>query len=170
MRSRSSTCCSGPSIVDATRSPGGTHTAWAYCHVPPGSDIDALATIEDQVEKNAPGFRDIVLAHHARDARGLEAHNPNYVGGDINSGLSSPMQLFFRPVMKLDPYSTPAPDVFLCSSSTPPGGAVHGMCGYWAAASALRRRFGRRAHRLSTSVIVPAPVVPHEAAPLHLEC
>lgn len=133
-----------PSLFDPSRAPTGQHTAWAYCHVPHGSDIDMTSAIEDQIERAAPGFRDLVLARAAVNAVALEQHNPNYVGGDISGGASDIWQLFFRPVMKLDPYATPARDVFLCSSSTPPGGGVHGMCGYWAARSALARVFQRR--------------------------
>ena len=132
-----------PSLFDPTRAPAGMHTAWAYCHVPHGSAIDASAAIEGQIERYAPGFRDIVVARASRNAVEMERHNPNYVGGDINGGFAGLSQLFFRPVARVDPYATPAPDIFLCSSSTPPGGAVHGMCGYWASQSVLRRVFGR---------------------------
>lgn len=131
-----------PSIVDPTRAPPGKHTAWGYCHVPHGSTLSALAQIEAQVERCAPGFRDLVMARATSNAVEMEQYNPNNVGGDINSGVSDLTQLFFRPVLRLDPYTTPAPNIFLCSSSTPPGGGVHGMCGYWAARSVLRRRFG----------------------------
>lgn len=134
-----------PSIVDGTRSPKDTHTAWAYCHVPNGSEVDRRDAIENQIERHAPGFRDLILARHTQSAAQLERYSPNYVGGDVNSGLSDLAQLFFRPMLKLDPYATSAPNVFLCGSSTPPGGGVHGMCGYWAARSALRKRFGRKA-------------------------
>ncbi len=127
-----------PTLFDATRAPPGKHIAWAYCHVPAGQRIDASALLEDHLEQFAPGFRDLVLARAARDPVDVEAYNPNYVGGDINGGLSDLRQLFFRPVAKRDPYRTPARDIFLCSSSTPPGGGVHGMCGYWAARSVLR--------------------------------
>jgi phytoene dehydrogenase-like protein len=99
--------------------------------------------IEAQIERAAPGFKDIVLARAAVNPRDLERHNANYVGGDISGGASDLGQLFFRPVARIDPYSTPAPDVFVCSSSTPPGGGVHGMCGYWAARSVLSKVFGR---------------------------
>ena len=131
-----------PSGFDASRAPAGQHTAWAYCHVPHGSPIDASSVIEEHIERCAPGFRDTILARSARNAVEMEQYNPNYVGGDINGGLPDLGQLFFRPVARLDPYATPAADVFLCSSSTPPGGGVHGMCGYWAARSVLRRVFG----------------------------
>lgn len=131
-----------PSIADETRAPAGYHTCWAYCHVPSGSDVDAKAAIEAQVERAAPGFRQRIEASVTRNAQQMEQHNPNFVGGDINGGISDLAQLFFRPVLRLDPYSTPAPDLFLCSSSTPPGGGVHGMCGFWAARSVLRKVFG----------------------------
>src|SRR5690606_8130609 len=129
--------------------PVGKHTAWAYCHVPHGSDVDALAAIEAQIERFAPGFRDLVLARSTRNAVEMERYDPNYVGGDINGGRSDLMQLFFRPLLKADPYATSAPNVFICSSSAPPGGGVHGMCGYWAARSALAKRFGKKAPPLA---------------------
>lgn len=131
-----------PTLFDPTRAPAGKHTAWAYCHVPHGASLDASATIERQIERFAPGFRDLVLARRTQNAIELEQYNPNYVGGDISGGMSDLTQLFFRPVARIDPYSTPAKDIFVCSSSTPPGGGVHGMCGYWAAVSALTRVFG----------------------------
>jgi phytoene dehydrogenase-like protein len=99
------------------------------------------AAIEDQVERYAPGFRDCIIGRHTINAVEFESYNPNYIGGDINGGVQDWRQLFTRPVARLDPYSTPNPRVYLCSSSTPPGGGVHGMCGYHAARSALRRRF-----------------------------
>jgi phytoene dehydrogenase-like protein len=133
-----------PSLFDDRRAPRGMHTAWAYCHVPHGSDIDARSAIEAQVERFAPGFCDTILARSSHDAPALERYNANYVGGDINGGLASLDQLFFRPVARLDPYSTAAPNIFLCSSATPPGGGVHGLCGYWAAQSVLSRVFGPR--------------------------
>lgn len=131
-----------PSLFDATRAPDGMHTGWAYCHVPWGSTVDASTLIERQIERHAPGFGKLVLARATTNADALERYNANYVGGDINGGSALLSQLFTRPVARLDPYSTPNPRVFLCSSSTPPGGGVHGMCGYWAATSALRRVFG----------------------------
>ncbi len=131
-----------PTLFDPTRAPTGKHTAWAYCHVPPDSVVDMSAIIEARIEEFAPGFRDTILARTLINPRELAAYNPNYVGGDINGGLSDWRQLFFRPLASTDPYATGAPDVFLCSSSTPPGGGVHGMCGYFAAASALRHVFG----------------------------
>jgi phytoene dehydrogenase-like protein len=131
-----------PTLVDPQRAPPDRHIAWAYCHVPHASSANAARSIEHQIERAAPGFRDIVLARASKSAVEVESYNPNYVGGDINSGLARLSQLFFRPVVAADPYATGADNVFLCSSSTPPGGGVHGMCGYWAARSALRRRFG----------------------------
>jgi phytoene dehydrogenase-like protein len=137
-----------PSLFDAGRAPEGIHTAWAYCHVPNGWTGDASSAIEAVVEREAPGFRERVVARSSRSAVEMERYNPNYVGGDIDGGAADLAQLFFRPLVRLDPYSTPAPDVFLCSASTPPGGGVHGMCGYWAARSVLRRAFRRRGSRL----------------------
>jgi phytoene dehydrogenase-like protein len=133
-----------PSLFDDQRAPPGMHTAWAYCHVPNGSAVDMSERIEAQIERFAPGFKDTVLAVATRNAQEMERHNANYVGGDINGGRADIGQLFFRPVASVDPYATPLPGVFLCSSATPPGGGVHGMCGYWAAQSVLRRVFGRR--------------------------
>lgn len=126
------------SLHDATRTPSGQHTGWAYCHVPRGSTVDMTERIEAQIERFAPGFRDTVLARSTRTAAQMEQYNPNYVGGDINSGVQDLFQVFTRPVPRLNPYRTPVPGVFLCSSSTPPGGGVHGMCGYHAAKSALK--------------------------------
>ena len=132
------------SRFDPTRAPDGQHTGWAYCHVPSGSTFDMTQRIEAQVERFAPGFRDTILARSVRLPADMEAYNPNYVGGDINGGIQDLRQLFTRPVARLDPYSTPTRGIYLCSSSTPPGGGVHGMCGVWAARSALRREFGSR--------------------------
>ncbi len=128
-----------PSLFDPSRAPAGQHTAWAYCHVPHGSNVDMTEAITRQIERFAPGFRDVLLAAHTFTAPELEAYNANYVGGDINGGVQDLRQLFTRPVMRLDPYTTPNPRIFLCSASTPPGGGVHGLCGYFAARSALRR-------------------------------
>lgn len=128
-----------PSLFDSSRAPAGKHTAWAYCHVPNGSTVDMTAAIEGQIERFAPGFRDRMLARHAMNAAQMEQYNPNYVGGDINSGVQDIFQHFTRPAVRLSPYTTPNPRIFLCSSATPPGGGVHGMCGYWAAHAALRR-------------------------------
>ncbi len=128
------------SLFDETRAPAGRHTGWAYCHVPNGATTDMTARIEAQIERFAPGFRDRILARHVSTPAQMAAYNPNYVGGDINSGAQDLRQLFTRPVPRLDPYATPVRGLYLCSSSTPPGGGVHGMCGYWAAQSALRSR------------------------------
>ncbi|HTC86006.1 MAG TPA: NAD(P)/FAD-dependent oxidoreductase [Candidatus Acidoferrum sp.] len=130
------------SRFDGSRAPEGKHTGWAYCHVPSGSTLDMSGRIEAQIERFAPGFRDLILARSVRLPADLEHENPNYIGGDINAGIEDVRQLFTRPVARLDPYSTPARGIYLCSSSTPPGGGVHGMCGVWAARSALRREFG----------------------------
>lgn len=135
-----------PSLFDSTRAPEGKHTAWAYCHVPNGSTFDMTRRIERQIERFAPGFRDVVLARKISGPEDLERENANLVGGDIAGGLTDWGQLFSRPVARVDPYSTPDRKIFLCSSSTPPGAAVHGMCGYWAAQSALRRVFRLHAH------------------------
>jgi phytoene dehydrogenase-like protein len=132
------------SLFDPTRAPEGRHTGWAYCHVPNGSSVDMTGRIEAQVERFAPGFRDRILARATAGPADLEASNPNDVGGDINGGIEDLRQLFTRPVARLDPYSTPARGIYLCSASTPPGGGVHGMSGYFAARSALRREFGIR--------------------------
>jgi phytoene dehydrogenase-like protein len=127
------------SLFDPTRAPAGKHTGWAYCHVPNGSTIDMTERIEAQVERFAPGFRDLILARHITTPSAFEQHNANYVGGDIIGGVTDWRQLFSRPTIRLDPYSTPAKDIFICSASTPPGAGVHGMCGYFAALSVLRR-------------------------------
>jgi phytoene dehydrogenase-like protein len=129
------------SLFDATRAPAGKHTAWAYCHVPNGSRVDMTDIIERQVERFAPGFRDQIIGRHTFDTAAMEAHNPNYVGGDINGGMLDLGQLFTRPALRASPYRTSAAGLYLCSSSTPPGGGVHGMCGYHAASRALRDVF-----------------------------
>lgn len=126
------------SLFDPTRAPAGKHTAWAYCHTPNGSTVDMTDRIEAQIDRFAPGFRDRILARATRNAVEMEHYNPNYIGGDINGGIQDLGQLFTRPVARLDPYATPARGVYLCSSSTPPGGGVHGMCGYFAAQSTLK--------------------------------
>jgi phytoene dehydrogenase-like protein len=125
------------SLFDASRAPAGRHTGWAYCHVPHGSDRDMTEAIERQLERFAPGFRERVLARHRMSSADFERYNPNYVGGDINGGAADLDQIFFRPTRRLVPYRTPNPRIFLCSASTPPGGGVHGMCGYHAARAAL---------------------------------
>lgn len=127
-----------PSLFDRSRAPAGKHVAWGYCHVPNGSDVDMTARIEAQIERFAPGFRGRILARHVMDPAALQRHNPNLVGGDIGGGESTLRQMVFRPAVRLSPYTTPLPGVFLCSSSTPPGGGVHGMCGFHAARAALR--------------------------------
>jgi phytoene dehydrogenase-like protein len=127
------------SEIDATRAPAGRHTGYAYCHVPHGSTADMTGAIERQVERFAPGFRDRILARHATSPADFERYNPNYVGGAITGGTADAFQLWTRPVARLDPYSTPNPRLFLCSAATPPGGGVHGMCGWWAARSAAKR-------------------------------
>ena len=126
------------SQFDASRAPQGQHTAWAYCHVPHGYQGDATEALEGQLERFAPGFRDCVLARHTHTPAQLQAYNANYVGGDISGGALLLHQLFTRPVIRANPYSTPLAKVFLCSSSTPPGGGVLGMCGFHAARAALR--------------------------------
>jgi phytoene dehydrogenase-like protein len=127
------------SMFDPTRAPAGKHTGWAYCHVPNGCEIDMTDRIEAQMEEYAPGFRDLILARHTLRPRDFEQRNANMIGGDITGGANNLWQLIFRPVVRWDPYSTPNPRLFICSSSAPPGGGVHGMCGYWAAQSVLRR-------------------------------
>jgi phytoene dehydrogenase-like protein len=127
-----------PSLFDPTRAPPGRHTAWGYCHVPNGSSVDMTERIEAQVERFAPGFRDRILARHTRGPAELERDNANCVGGDIAAGVMDLRQLFSRPVGWLNPYSMPMPGVYICSASTPPGGGVHGMCGYFAARAAVR--------------------------------
>jgi phytoene dehydrogenase-like protein len=129
------------SLFDPSRAPEGKHTLWAYCHVPNGSSVDMSARIEAQIERFAPGFRERVLARHVMDTRWVEAHNETYVGGDISAGSHGGLQLFARPVLSPDPYATPDRSIYICSAATPPGGGVHGMCGYHAARSALRRAF-----------------------------
>jgi phytoene dehydrogenase-like protein len=130
------------SLFDATRAPAGQHTAWAYCHVPNGSRHNMTAAIESQVERFAPGFRERILARHTFDPLQMQAHNPNYVGGDINGGVLDIGQLFTRPALRASNYRTSQRGLYLCSSATPPGGGVHGMCGYRAARLALREVFG----------------------------
>jgi phytoene dehydrogenase-like protein len=129
------------SLFDNTRAPEGKHTAWAYCHVPHGDDRDMTDALESQIERYAPGFRDIIKAKHITNASGMEQYNPNYIGGDINGGIQDVWQLYSRPILSVSPYRTSAKDIFLCSSSTPPGGGVHGMCGYHAARQALKDVF-----------------------------
>lgn len=127
------------SLFDCTRAPEGKHTAWAYCHVPNNSSFDMREPIEKQIERFAPGFRDRILARHARSAEQFEKYNPNCIGGDINGGTQDLWQIVARPVLRRIPYETPLRGIYLCSSSTPPGGGVHGMCGFHAARAALRK-------------------------------
>ncbi|MEX2293680.1 MAG: NAD(P)/FAD-dependent oxidoreductase [Acidimicrobiales bacterium] len=126
------------SLADPTRAPAGQHTLWTYCHVPNGSTIDVTDAIEGQLERFAPGFRDVVLARHSANSAWYEAYNPNLIGGDINGGSFAGTQLAMRPRLGVGSYRTPNPRLYLCSSSTPPGGGVHGMCGLQAANAALR--------------------------------
>ena len=128
-----------PSLFDESRAPAGKHTLWAYCHVPHGSFLDVSHSIETQIERFAPGFRDCILAKRVHTAVEMAAYNPNYVGGDINGGVQNWRQLWTRPTPRLNPYTTPIPNVYLCSSATPPGGGVHGMAGYNAARTVLAR-------------------------------
>jgi phytoene dehydrogenase-like protein len=130
-----------PTLFDPSRAPEGKHIGWAYCHLPNASTVDMTDRLEAQVERFAPGFRDRILARHVMGPADFERHNPNMVGGDLNGGEATLLQLFFRPALRPIPYATPNPRLFICSSSTPPGGGVHGMSGYWAARLALRRRF-----------------------------
>jgi len=126
------------SLADPTRAPAGQHTLWAYCHVPAGSSVDMTAAIEAQIERFAPGFGELVLARATRGPAEFEAENPNYVGGDIGGGANDIWHAVARPALRPNPYATPNPKLFLCSASTPPGGGVHGMCGFHAARTALR--------------------------------
>jgi phytoene dehydrogenase-like protein len=137
-----------PSIFDPTRAPQGKHTAWAYCHVPANSRVDMTQAIENQVERFAPGFRDIILARHVLSPYDLEKYNENYVGGEINGGVQDLRQLFTRPTLSLTPYRMPVRGLYICSSSTPPGGGVHGMCGYHAAKTALKDLFNLDAEEI----------------------
>lgn len=129
------------SLFDATRAPQGKHTAWAYCHVPNGSTKDMAHIIERQVERFAPGFRERILARHTFNNEQLQDYNPNYIGGDINGGIIDIGQLFTRPALRLSPYRTSAKGLYICSSSTPPGGGVHGMCGWHAARRVMKDIF-----------------------------
>jgi phytoene dehydrogenase-like protein len=126
------------SLFDPSRAPDGRHTAWAYCHVPHGSTVDMTARIEAQVERFAPGFRDRIIGRHAMNTEAVHRHDPNYIGGDINGGVADLRQFIRRPNLGLHPWKTPMAGVYLCSSSTPPGGGVHGMCGWLAANEVLR--------------------------------
>jgi len=129
------------SLADESRAPSGKHTGWAYCHVPNGSTKDMTEPIVNQIERFAPGFRDCIIDQHAMNTRAMQAYNPNYIGGDINGGRTDITQLFTRPAGLFDPYHITDSNMYICSSSTPPGGGVHGMCGYHAAESALKKEF-----------------------------
>jgi phytoene dehydrogenase-like protein len=133
------------SLFDTSRAPAGKQTAWAYCHVPNGSLVNMTQAIENQVERFAPGFRERILARHVMNTAEMESYNPNYIGGDINGGVIDIGQLFTRPALRLSPYRTSAKGIYICSSSTPPGGGVHGMCGYHAANRALKDIFHKDA-------------------------
>jgi phytoene dehydrogenase-like protein len=140
-----------PSVFDASRAPAGKHTAWAYCHVPNGSVKDMTVAIENQVERFAPGFKDTILGKHTMNTQQVEAYNPNYIGGDINGGIIDLRQLYTRPALRLSPYRTSAKGLYICSSSTPPGGGVHGMCGFYAAKRALKDIFNLNTPKLVTN-------------------
>jgi phytoene dehydrogenase-like protein len=135
------------SLFDETRAPRGQHTLWVYCHVPFNCRIDMSDRVESQIERFAPGFRDCILARHKMGPADLEKSNPNLAGGDINGGAANLTQLIARPILSPRPYGTPLPGVYLCSASTPPGGGVHGMCGYHATRAALREVFGVKSVR-----------------------
>jgi len=130
-----------PSLFDKSRAPAGKHIAWAYCHVPNASSFDMAERVEKQIERFAPGFRERILARHVSNCAEMERTNANLVGGDISGGAADLRQLLARPVLSPTPYRTPVPGLYLCSSSTPPGGGVHGMCGFHAAEAALRDCF-----------------------------
>lgn len=129
------------SLWDDSRAPSGQHTGWAYCHVPNGSTKDMTEPILNQIERFAPGLRDCIIGQHSMNTEAMHAYNPNYIGGDINGGQQDITQLFTRPAGLFDPYHIPNTNMFICSSSTPPGGGVHGMCGFHAAESALKKEF-----------------------------
>ncbi len=128
-----------PSLFDPTRAPAGAHTAWAYCHVPNGSNVDMTDRIEMQIERFAPGFCRNIISRHTRTAAQLYHDNPNCVGGDINVGLPDIRQFLTRPTLRRNPYSTPLPNLYICSAATPPGGGAHGMCGFFRPARPFRR-------------------------------
>jgi len=133
------------SLFDASRAPKRKHTAWAYCHVPNGSRVDMTTTIENQVERFAPGFKQRIIGRHVMNTARIEEYNPNYIGGDIVGGIMDLSQLFTRPGLRFSPYKTSAKGIYICSSSTPPGGGIHGMCGYYAAKKALKDVFKTKA-------------------------
>jgi phytoene dehydrogenase-like protein len=130
-----------PSRFDSSRAPAGKHVAWGYCHVPGGSQVDMTERIEAQVERFAPGFRDLILARHTMNTAEMEVYNANYVGGDINGGVIDARQLFTRPAWSFSPYRISEKGIYICSASMPPGGGVHGMCGHHAALQALKDLF-----------------------------
>jgi len=130
-----------PGVVDPSRAPGSKQTAWAYCHVPSGSTVEMSNAIEAQVERFAPGFKDCIIGRHGMNTKDIQDYNPNDIGGDINGGAAIPTQLFTRPALRFSPYRTSANNIYICSSSTPPGGGVHGICGYYAARRALKDHF-----------------------------
>jgi phytoene dehydrogenase-like protein len=137
------------SLFDSSRAPAGKQVAWAYCHVPNGSAFNMTSAIEKQVERFAPGFKDLILARHVMTNQDMENYNPNYIGGDIGGGVQDIGQLFTRPALRLSPYRSSTKGIYLCSSSTPPGGGVHGMCGYHAAQQALKDIFMNRSKQIS---------------------
>ena len=147
------------SLFDESRAPAGKHTAWAYCHVPNGSQKDRTEAIEKQVERFAPGFRERIIGRHTMNTSQLQAYNPNYIGGDINGGIIDITQLFTRPALRASPYRTSAKGLYLCSSSTPPGGGVHGMCGYHAAKRVLKDVFNKLPEKINNTVIVKPSTV-----------
>lgn len=130
-----------PSVFDSSRAPAGKHTAWAYCHVPNGSTVDRTKAIEEQIERFAPGFKDTIIGKHTMNTVEVQQYNPNYIGGDINGGIIDLGQLYTRPALRISPYRTSLKGLYICSSSTPPGGGVHGMCGFHAAKQALSDLF-----------------------------
>ncbi len=136
------------SLFDASRVPEGKHTAWAYCHVPNGSTKNITDIVERQIERFAPGFKDCILAKHEMNAADIQQYNANYIGGDINGGAPLISQLFTRPALRLSPYKTSAKGLYICSASTPPGGGIHGMCGYHAAKKALKDVFGMNVNKI----------------------
>ncbi|MGK3647167.1 phytoene desaturase family protein [Pseudarthrobacter enclensis] len=152
-----------PSTLDSSRAPSGRHILWTYTHVPSGSSVDLTKTIIQRIEQFAPEFRDVILATHSITAQQYSQYNPNYVGGDFCAGALSARQLLKRPILSPDPWRTPAKGVYLCSSSTPPGPSVHGLCGWYAAQSALKREFGLPSPKLSCETN-PVEAIPPENA------
>jgi phytoene dehydrogenase-like protein len=146
------------SEADPTRAPEGQHTGYAYVHVPNGSTVDQTAVIEDQIERFAPGFKERIRARFVRNTEGFQSHNPNYEGGAITGGAAHAWQLFARPLPRLNPYSTPNPRLWICSASTPPGGGVHGMCGWHAAQGAKRQLHRPKAGFASGSTPIASPL------------